>query len=493
MNTPLCLAAFAGDVPEMRRLLRGGASVNQTSPRGMTPLYVAAQAGRVKAVKVLLAHKADVDKATDAGATPLFIAAQQGHTDVMMILLANKADFNKVDNEGATPLYVAAQKGHTVAAKILLDNGAQPDKVHRRGFTPFFVAAREGHTAAVRLLLSRLPATAINSTCGSLQLTALHFAAYHGHPSMVECLLVNGADPVLTDVDGQTALQDAQQENHPVCVAALQPRTIASLRPWSPATAAAFPRPYRGAVAVLLQQLSVQRPTGPTCWTDVLQGGAKFGGLLELLDCDWFTVDPAARLRTWLPAERRRVLGRWEAGDAAEVCGLAKAPELNGKIAVVKGYLPERRRFACALVEKEEEKTKQAGQGKRKGKKKKKAKKKAEAIIALRGENLVVRRCKACGKVRAEEAPPLRACGGCGLVYYCGAACQKAGWRSHKVLCRAVQKERKQQQAKKELEKKEKKMPSPAAAAASSGGGSLGAGQSTRTSRAVGSCAPHCG
>ena len=36
----------------------------------------------------------------------------------------------------------------------------------------------------------------------------------------------------------------------------------------------------------------------------------------------------------------------------------------------------------------------------------------------------------------------LKACGGCGMIAYCGVECQKAAWREHKLFCRLVQETR---------------------------------------------------
>jgi hypothetical protein len=333
----------------------------------------------------------------------------------------------------------------------------------------------------VRLLLSRLPANVVNARRTTEKVTALYFAALQGHPSTIELLLSKGADPALTEVHGYTALQHAHDENHPVCARMLDPhKLLPLLLPWSverfrgvrdgavvstsvdaagttTVTRArlTYPPPFNLAALTLFRQVSphcapaiapnpargvlgIGRMAGmPTCTVrdpitretrdvDLLQEHIFASGMLDL---DWFTVAPKRRLLTWLPAPRRLALRHWEAGDTVEVCGLKSAPELNGRMAVVKGYLPKQRRFQCLLVETEEEK----GKGKNnKGGKKKKHKKKKVKPLALRAENLVVRFCKKCGKHGTSK---LLACGGCGLAHYCGAGCQKAGWRAHKVLC----------------------------------------------------------
>ena len=87
--------------------------------------------------------------------------------------------------------------------------------------------------------------------------------------------------------------------------------------------------------------------TGETRDVDLLQELILNNGLI---DADWFSIDPKKRLRKWLQPERRLALRQWEVGDTVEVCGLRSASELNGRVAVVKAYLPKQRRFQCELV-----------------------------------------------------------------------------------------------------------------------------------------------
>ena len=130
-----------------------------------------------------------------------------------------------------------------------------------------------------------------------------------------------------------------------------------------------------------------------------------------------------------------------------EVRGLKSAPERNGRMAVVKAYLPKQRRFQCELVAVAVVESGKPAPPQKKGKRKKKGKKKKAKKpkpVALRAENLVVRFCKACGKHGTTKLQP---CGGCRLAHYCGAVCQKTGWRRHKAFCKYAQKEAEKRKA----------------------------------------------
>ena len=223
--------------------------------------------------------------------------------------------------------------------------------------------------------------------------------------------------------------------------------------------------------------------TGETRDVDLLQELILNNGLI---DVDWFSIDPKKRLRRWLLPERRLALRQWEAGDTVEVRGLKSASELNGRMAVVKAYLPKQRRFQCELVavvvvaesgtKPEPVQKKKKGRRKKKGKKKKAKKPKP---VALRAENLVVRFCKACGK---HGTTKLQACGACRLAHYCGAGCQKSGWRRHKAFCKYAQKEAKKSKAQAAdaaqaaAVKAKAKAAKLAAAAVASGSGGAGVG-----------------
>ena len=95
--------------------------------------------------------------------------------------------------------------------------------------------------------------------------------------------------------------------------------------------------------------------TGETGDVDLLQ---EFLLENELIDVDWFSLNLKGLMRSWLRPERRLAFRQWETGDTAEVCGHRGglwATERVRRIAVVKAYLPKRRRFQCVLDEEEDE------------------------------------------------------------------------------------------------------------------------------------------
>ena len=64
----------------MRALIRYGADVNASGPKGVTPLHAAAKAGFTRVIEVLVEADADRTLETERGDTPLDLARRHGRT-----------------------------------------------------------------------------------------------------------------------------------------------------------------------------------------------------------------------------------------------------------------------------------------------------------------------------------------------------------------------------------------------------------------------------
>ena len=78
--------------------------------------------------------------------------------------------------------------------------------------TALIIAVRNGNIDALRALLSdsRVDTDAANAHGG----TALIYAAYYNHPSMVDLLLEHGCDPTIRLSNGDSAFDIAQKKGH---------------------------------------------------------------------------------------------------------------------------------------------------------------------------------------------------------------------------------------------------------------------------------------
>jgi ankyrin repeat protein len=270
--TPLYSAAVNGNARIIELLLDAGAAADTLLPEGETPLMAAARTGKVDAVRVLLAHGAQVNARerwkqqtalmwaahegnaetvkllVDAGArlddrsifgwTPLLFAARQGQVGAIKALLAAGADINETLPDKTSALITAIQGLNYEAAGVLLENGIDPN------------AAGQGWTALHQVVWSRRPQRGQNNPgqkplgdLSSLDLarklvahgadinsretkepnsdmegrnslnrygaTPFFLAAKSCDVPMMEVLLELGADPFISNVDGDTPLMVA--------------------------------------------------------------------------------------------------------------------------------------------------------------------------------------------------------------------------------------------------------------------------------------------
>ena len=127
-QTPLHLAAAAGQLEVCRLLLELGASIDATDDLGQKPIHAAAQNNYSEVVQLFLQqHPSLVMANTKDGNTCAHIAAIQGSVRVIEELM-------KFDRQGvisarnriteATPLQLAAEGGHAEVVKALVRAGA---------------------------------------------------------------------------------------------------------------------------------------------------------------------------------------------------------------------------------------------------------------------------------------------------------------------------------------------------------------------------------
>ena len=141
---PLHLAAQAGDVQKVARLIAEGAVLDARNSRMYTPLHIAAGMGVSAVAAALMAAGADAQALTIFQTTPLHEVARgrvgSGDVRVEIIdrLLEAGCPLNAVDTSGRTALWYAAATGTTPRSpdqqdtgirvlRHLLERGADPN------------------------------------------------------------------------------------------------------------------------------------------------------------------------------------------------------------------------------------------------------------------------------------------------------------------------------------------------------------------------------
>jgi hypothetical protein len=104
-ESPLILAARAGDVAEIRRLAANKADPNESGGvNAWPPLMHAIHKAEIASVDALLDVHADPNRAAPSGETPLMMAAGYGYTDIVELLLKRGADPRITDRKGESAL-----------------------------------------------------------------------------------------------------------------------------------------------------------------------------------------------------------------------------------------------------------------------------------------------------------------------------------------------------------------------------------------------------
>ncbi|CAM9229709.1 unnamed protein product, partial [Choristocarpus tenellus] len=119
-DTPLHLAASAGDVGIVELLLRNGAKVNVEDNLGSTPLNRAAVAGHLQVLAILLDHGSDPEHLDDISGTALHAAARRNHSSCCKLLLSRGADADVSNGIGNRPLHMAAAEGGMSALEVTM-------------------------------------------------------------------------------------------------------------------------------------------------------------------------------------------------------------------------------------------------------------------------------------------------------------------------------------------------------------------------------------
>ncbi len=139
------------DAAVVQALLNRGFDANTRDERQQHALYLALLEPALKVAKVLIDWpKTDLNAANPANETPLMMAALKGHTALAVAMLDKDADVNK---EGWAPLHYAATSGHIELMRLLLEKHAYIDAESPNGSTPLMMAAQYGTPGAVKLLL----------------------------------------------------------------------------------------------------------------------------------------------------------------------------------------------------------------------------------------------------------------------------------------------------------------------------------------------------
>jgi ankyrin repeat protein len=249
-ETPLMTAARTGNVAAVKTLLAHRADVDaKESNRGQTAIMWAAAEGNTETVELLIAAGADFRARLGSGFTPFLLAVREGRMSTVRALLKAGADVNEFiqppadaprkatqfhgsPRAGSSALHIAVGNAHYELAAYLLDAGADPNAI-RPGYTPLHVItwirkpgggdndpAPDGSGNMTSLqMVKKLVEKGANLNARMLRkigvgLTSLNttgatpflLAARTADAELMRYLASLGADPLLPNADGSTAM-----------------------------------------------------------------------------------------------------------------------------------------------------------------------------------------------------------------------------------------------------------------------------------------------
>lgn len=205
----LQLAAGAFNTPEriemVALLAESGSDLNFSSLQCATPLIEASIAGHFNTASYLIHRGAQLNHQFQ-GNSALFEAVVNAHFDIAELLIENGADMNLRSNDGATAIHVAAQFAPSMYLKMTAA-GAQ-SSVDKNGRGTLGYAITGNNTELITALIKQpLQQSELDD--------ALYLAVGKQKIKLIGELLLLGANPLLRDRWGDSAMTSAKQINHP--------------------------------------------------------------------------------------------------------------------------------------------------------------------------------------------------------------------------------------------------------------------------------------
>ena len=257
-------ACFEGKTQDVHALLVSNTDVNHVSSAGYTPLHIAVTKNNADLVTLLVDKNANVNSMTSRRQTPLHIAAGNCNDSIIQKLLKMKADANLKDELGNTSLHLSVKLNQKVKPKksgarandidfqtcsietiqALIDHGAEVNAVNNRCQGALWFACCDGQNEFVKILLHAKANPNITDKYGDSSLhsaicgycsketvqdlinhgahvnaadnigdTAISLASSIAQREIVKLLLLERADPNITNADGDACLHRAVNAN----------------------------------------------------------------------------------------------------------------------------------------------------------------------------------------------------------------------------------------------------------------------------------------
>ncbi|HEY6760365.1 MAG TPA: ankyrin repeat domain-containing protein [Baekduia sp.] len=196
LEAQLLAAVERGDVQGVVALIRAGADVGATDPRGRTAVTVAAFSGHAEVVHELIDAGADVDRQDDERYNAVLACGVTGDVEVLRSVLRGRPDLTLRNRYGGIAIIPAAERGHVdLVRELLATTAIDVDHVNDLGWTALLEAVilSDGGPAHVEIVRLLLDAGADRTIADRDGVTALEHARRRGFAEMVTLLEAPGA------------------------------------------------------------------------------------------------------------------------------------------------------------------------------------------------------------------------------------------------------------------------------------------------------------
>lgn len=211
-----------GHVDRVKKFLeQGDIDVNWVSyVNDCSPIHVASQ-GKPEIVQLLLEHKCDVNVKDNRGNLAIHHAAMTGHADIVQTLLDAGSEINAQEKNGWTALHNAAYWCQPKVVQLLINRGCDVNIQNKDERTALHEVARSQSTSddklgniAKMLIDAGSDINAKSSDLGEADLTGLMYAAYHNHPEVAQAFVDAGCELDAVGSTFWTALHWAADRGH---------------------------------------------------------------------------------------------------------------------------------------------------------------------------------------------------------------------------------------------------------------------------------------
>lgn len=183
----------------------------------LNTIHAAAEAGHTDDVLRFISQGAGLNDRDTRGRTALMAAVHGNKPETARLLIEAGADVNIQDQRLDNMLLYASAEGLRELVELAIKAGADTRLTNRFGGTALIPAADRGHVDIVEILLTSTDVDV--NHINNLGWTALLEAVILGdggtrHQQIVALLLQYGADPLIADRDGVTALAHARRNHY---------------------------------------------------------------------------------------------------------------------------------------------------------------------------------------------------------------------------------------------------------------------------------------